>query len=210
MAPKDRGCDSWNGANDMAIKPTKRELHSRETRRRIIEAAEELFDTYGYDPVSVKDISEKAGVTTGAMYHHFKNKDDLIMAVFETHSNTFGKLTERFKESDDPLGDLEYFLCDYMVNRVVEEGMEFTRYRVLKYFHYTPKSDFDFCLEAIVQRGIELGCFREDASPEDLCDLFSSIHRGASYELCVSALEVDLEKTVRRRLNLALDGVRRR
>lgn len=194
----------------MAIKPTKRELHSQETRKRIVEAASELFNEYGFDQTSVKDISERAGVTTGAMYHHFKNKDDLMMAVFMEHDDDFGKLSERFAKSDDPLGDLEYFLCDYMVKRIQNDGMDFTRHRVLKFFHFDPKTNFDFCLEAIARRGIELGCFKEGVSEEDLYDLFSSIHRGAAYEMSVTSHEFDLEETTRRRLKLALGGVAKR
>ena len=51
----------------MAIKPTKRELHSQETRQRIVEAASELFNEYGFDQTNVKDIRERAGVATGEM-----------------------------------------------------------------------------------------------------------------------------------------------
>lgn len=191
----------------MAIKPTKRELHSRETRYRIIDAAEELFNAYGYDRVSVKDISEKAGVTTGALYHHFKNKDDLMLAVFADHNRSFAKLSERFAESDDPVGDLEWFLCDYMVKRIKDDGADFTRHRVLKFFHYEPKTDFDYCLQAIARRGLEVGAFRGGVPADDLYDLFASVHRGAVYELCVSSHDVDLEAVTRRRLKLVLAGV---
>lgn len=194
----------------MSIKPTKRELHSQETRQRIVEAASELFNAYGFDQTSVKDISERAGVTTGALYHHFKNKDDLMMAVFKEHDDDFGKMAERFASGDDPLGDLEYFLCDYMVKRVEGDGMDFTRHRVLKFFHFDPRTNFDFCLEAIAHRGIELGCFRDGVSAEDLYDLFSSIHRGATYEMSVTSHDFDLEKVTRRRLMLALEGVVKR
>lgn len=191
----------------MSIRPTKRELHSQETRRRIIEAAEDLFGSYGFEPVSVKDISERAGVTTGALYHHFKNKDDLMMAVFLSHAGCFDELTERFRESADPLGDLEYFLSDVMVKRVESDGLDFTRHRVLRFFHYTPRTEFDTCLEAIIDRGLELGCFRDGASREELFDLFSSIYRGAVYEMCVTSLEFDLPDAVKRRLRLSLAGV---
>lgn len=194
----------------MAIKPTKRELHSQETRQRIIEAAKELFNTYGFEQTSVKDISERAGVTTGALYHHFKNKDDLMMAVFQDHDGDFAKLSGRFLQSDDPLGDLEYFLCDYMVKRIEDDGMDFTRHRVLRFFHFEPKTNFDFCLEAIARRGIELGCFKEGLTEAELYDLFASIHRGAAYELSTSSRDVDLEDMTRRRLRLVLDGVARR
>lgn len=190
----------------MAIKLTKRELHSQETRNNIIAAAAELFHSYGFDRVSVKDIAERAGVTTGAMYHHFKNKDDLMTAVLLDQSKSFVGLSKKFAKSDDPLSDLKWLLCEYMVQRVLDDGMEFTRHRVLKVFRCN-NEDLNSCVKAIARRGLELGVFRKDVSEDDLCDLFTSIHRGAAYELCMSSSPIDLEQVTRRRLKLVLEGV---
>ena len=191
----------------MAIKPTKRELHSQETRAKLVSAAEELFNEYGFDQVSVKDISEKAGVTIGALYHHFKSKDELMLQVFLGHDQTFSKMSERFSQSDDPIGDLEYFLCEYMPQRIREDGMDFTKHRVLRFYDYGLKTEFDHCLMSAVRRGIELGCYKEGLTDQMLYDLFSAIHRGAAYELCASVHEVDLAEMTRQRLKLTLGGV---
>ena len=138
----------------MAIKPTKREL-------RIATAAKELFGEYGFEPVSVKDIAERAGVTTGALYYHFKNKDDLIMAVYGENATLFRELSEKFARSEDPLGDIVEFLGETMVKRIEDDGFEFTRYRVLRFYDYNHSTEFDDCFDVLVRRGLELGCFRE-------------------------------------------------
>ena len=55
------------------------------TRDRLIEAAVEVFLAVGYDGARVQDIARKAGVTTGAIYAHFRDKADLLVKAFGTH-----------------------------------------------------------------------------------------------------------------------------
>lgn len=54
-----------------------------ESRRRILDAAEELFAERGFDRTSFVDISARSGISRGSIPWHFKNKDGLVMAVLE-------------------------------------------------------------------------------------------------------------------------------
>lgn len=52
------------------------------TEARILEAATKLFLTQGYEKTTIQDIVDELGdLTRGAVYHHFKSKDDIIEAV---------------------------------------------------------------------------------------------------------------------------------
>ncbi|MFD8739474.1 ScbR family autoregulator-binding transcription factor [Streptomyces sp. NPDC059618] len=51
------------------------------TRETLVRAAAEVFDEVGYDGASINKILERAGATTGAMYFHFKSKEELARAV---------------------------------------------------------------------------------------------------------------------------------
>lgn len=51
------------------------------TREALLRAAAEVFDTAGYSGASINKILERAGLTAGAMYFHFKNKEALARAV---------------------------------------------------------------------------------------------------------------------------------
>jgi AcrR family transcriptional regulator len=53
------------------------------TRRALLAAARDAFGERGYGPTSVEEIVRRAGVTKGALYHHFRDKDDLFVAVVE-------------------------------------------------------------------------------------------------------------------------------
>src|SRR4051794_2156134 len=53
------------------------------TRRSLITSARALFGEKGYAATSVDEVVRHAGVTKGALYHHFRDKDDLFRAVVE-------------------------------------------------------------------------------------------------------------------------------
>ena len=53
------------------------------TRSALLTVAHELFAEQGYTNTSTKDIVERADVTRGALYYHFRNKESLFQAVFE-------------------------------------------------------------------------------------------------------------------------------
>ncbi|HEX3796674.1 MAG TPA: TetR/AcrR family transcriptional regulator [Acidimicrobiales bacterium] len=61
----------------------KRVIQGDATRAALIGAARDLFGEHGYVDTSIDDVANKAGVTKGALYHHFKGKEDLFRAVFE-------------------------------------------------------------------------------------------------------------------------------
>jgi AcrR family transcriptional regulator len=56
---------------------------SANTRAALMAAARRLFTERGYDAVSAEEIVRAAGVTRGALYHHFGGKRDLLEAVYE-------------------------------------------------------------------------------------------------------------------------------
>jgi TetR/AcrR family acrAB operon transcriptional repressor len=49
--------------------------------QRILDAATRLFAHYGFDKTTVSDIADEAGISKGAVYLHFKSKDDLFEAL---------------------------------------------------------------------------------------------------------------------------------
>jgi AcrR family transcriptional regulator len=63
--------------------PSLRTQHVQETRAALIAGGRQLFGTRGFAATSVDDLTAAAGVTTGALYHHFTTKTDLFAAVFQ-------------------------------------------------------------------------------------------------------------------------------
>jgi AcrR family transcriptional regulator len=67
----------------MAEPMTRRDHHAETTRRDILAAGREIFSQHPYSEVSGLEICNHAGVTRGALQHHFGSKLGLFMAVFE-------------------------------------------------------------------------------------------------------------------------------
>ena len=54
-----------------------------ERRNEILDAAEELFVTKGYDKTSTNDILDKVKIARGTLYYHFKSKEDILNAMID-------------------------------------------------------------------------------------------------------------------------------
>ena len=59
----------------------------KDTKRRIIDAAYELFYKDGFARAGVDAIAERAGVTKRTLYQHFDSKDALVAAVLDIQPN---------------------------------------------------------------------------------------------------------------------------
>jgi AcrR family transcriptional regulator len=71
------------------------------TRRRILEAADELFYGAGVRASSVDAIAERAGVTKRTIYYHFRSKDELITAYLEARDQpTLTRLKDAMSAGD--------------------------------------------------------------------------------------------------------------
>jgi AcrR family transcriptional regulator len=73
------------------------------TRAALLRAARELFAERGYAAVGTEQVVERAGVTRGALYHHFRDKQDLFRAVHvEMERELMQSIGERMGQVDDP------------------------------------------------------------------------------------------------------------
>jgi AcrR family transcriptional regulator len=61
--------------------PGKRAAQGRATRGQLIEVATQLFTEHGYEGTSIEAVLSAAGVSRGALYHHFAGKEALFEAV---------------------------------------------------------------------------------------------------------------------------------
>ncbi|WP_289753960.1 TetR/AcrR family transcriptional regulator, partial [Faecalibaculum rodentium] len=52
-------------------------------RSEILDAAEKLFGTKGYDATSTGDILRELGIARGTLYYHFKSKEDILDAMID-------------------------------------------------------------------------------------------------------------------------------
>ncbi|MGH7860337.1 MAG: TetR/AcrR family transcriptional regulator, partial [Candidatus Binatia bacterium] len=77
------------------------------TRQALVTAARAHFAERGFAATSTNDVVEAAGVTRGALYHHFPTKEALFEAVYEAVENEIvGRVVEALGSVADPIGQL--------------------------------------------------------------------------------------------------------
>ena len=77
---------------------------SERTRRRLLEVGRDLFATQGYFDTSTEQIVQRAQVTRGALYYHFRDKADLFQGVYEAERTALVSfIGQRIQEAE---GDL--------------------------------------------------------------------------------------------------------
>jgi AcrR family transcriptional regulator len=82
---------------------------SAATRAALVKAARELFSSQGYAGTPREEIVARAGVTRGALQHHFRDKATLFRAVYEqVEEEVVGAVASAaMRAGDDPMGELQ-------------------------------------------------------------------------------------------------------
>ena len=92
-----------------------------QSRERILRAAEEEFLEKGFEKASLRNISRNAGVTTGSLYWHFQNKEELFEALTGEHyrflMNMYRDAQQKFFEMS-PKEQMEH------IGEAGDDGME--------------------------------------------------------------------------------------
>jgi len=84
-------------------RPTQAERSAR-TRAALLEAAARGLSRSGYGNLVLEEVAREAGYTRGALYHQFKDKEDLALAVVEWADRTWQEeVGERAKHEADPV-----------------------------------------------------------------------------------------------------------
>lgn len=87
-----------------------------QTRRQILEAAEQAFYQRGLARTTLADIAALAGVSRGAIYWHFDNKAALVQALLDSLHEPFDALAKASEDANetDPLGCMRTLLIQVL------------------------------------------------------------------------------------------------
>jgi AcrR family transcriptional regulator len=77
------------------------QTRGQESRGELLNVAIDCFARFGYQATSIDRIAREAGVTKGALYYHFKDKEDLL---YEAVKNRVGQWERRVVEDVRPVG----------------------------------------------------------------------------------------------------------
>jgi AcrR family transcriptional regulator len=143
------------------------------TREKLFAAAVELIGERGYHGTTVDDIVERAGVAKGTVYYHFAGKTELFQALLE---DGLQRLSTAFREeveaNDDPREALRCivhaelkFIHDYQAFSKLLMSELWRADRVWREALVLLRSNYISCVETVIARGVERGCFRADLDP---------------------------------------------
>ncbi len=161
---------------------------------KIMEAATELFHTYGYDGTSIDMLIKKADVSKSNFYYYFEGKEELGLAVLtkladsqirqfseilQSDLNPVEQLLESYKgliSSHRDLFSRPIYPGSFFGNLALEQSSINEKFRLVldKYFQET-----ETLLEGHLRKGIEQGFFNEDIDPSAVATLMVSQFEGA-------------------------------
>ena len=80
-----------------------RELKMAETRKELIQVARRAFGEYGYADTSMDKLTAEAGLTRGALYHHFGDKRGLFAAVVDQIDSEMASSAQKYLDQPEDL-----------------------------------------------------------------------------------------------------------
>ena len=178
---------------------------AQDTKQKLIDTTVELIKKYGADSITVRNVCEEAGLSIGTFYHHFKNKDDLLMYfVREASFDSFVLET--------PLSDTAGRVCElymHLIDRYLALGEEF-----MKSFYttgnkalsaYMGQSDGCFaegtvmaCCEKELRDAQAQGFLKKEADAHTLSMDICTIVKGCVFEWALNDGEMDMEESLKR------------
>jgi AcrR family transcriptional regulator len=174
-------------------------------RERILSAAGEVFATRGLE-VTLDDIAHHAGVGVGTVYRRFRDKEELIDALFDERMDAVLTVAEQALTVADPWLGLEGFFVSIFELQAADRGLRelafagrHGRERVAR-----AKARLEPLIAEVVARGKASGRLRDDISPDDIPLLQKMLG-----EIIQIAGDVD-PSLWRRYLTIVLDGLRTR
>jgi len=108
---------------------------AEQTRQALLSTALAEFSDKGIGQISLKQLSVEAGMTHGALYWHFRNRQDLLETLYHEHLFPFDLhyLEQRQAARQDALGALQGLLADVLKD--VERKDEYRHYYKVFFYH---------------------------------------------------------------------------
>lgn len=156
-----------------------RNKYPEETRELILNVSTKLFFEKGYDETSLQDIIDGlGGMTKGAIYHHFRSKEDILIAVVERMSEENSRAMAKIRDDEALNGrqKIEKMFTDSLINPKQREMFTVTpdlldNPRLLAYdmkmVAYTVVPDY---VLPVIKQAVEDGSI-QTKYPEELADV---------------------------------------
>ncbi|MGW7529112.1 ScbR family autoregulator-binding transcription factor [Streptomyces sp. NPDC054783] len=183
-----------------------------QTRQSVLESAAAVFAEKGFPGVTILDVAEHAGLTKGAIYFHFANKEALAEAVVQEFYRRLPLIVDPALELGlSPLRTvveaLQRTATAFRDDRVIQAGARLQIER--SYIGATlpaPYVDFETLLTGLLTQADEAGELRPGLSPESYARILISAFFGAQHISWVQSDRQDLKERVGEIVDAVLPG----
>jgi len=83
------------------VRSNKRRLQAQETKKRIFDVAQQMFREKGFSNVTVEEIADGAGMSVGTLYHHFKNKYEILTEWHKRLDEWYYEYYSKIKDTNE-------------------------------------------------------------------------------------------------------------
>lgn len=183
-------------------KMTQRALNAQETKDKLFQTALLLFAQYGYNTVTVEDITRRAGFSKGTFYAYFPSKESVLLEQFRMidahYEQVFKSVPEESSASERVL-ILMGAMCDYCANVVGMDPLQIiyanqiTSPDAVRILNNNDRVVYRI-LEDCVERGKVSGEFPKGEDSKEMVELLMRSARGLIYDWCMYKNTFDLEK----------------
>jgi TetR/AcrR family fatty acid metabolism transcriptional regulator len=145
-------------------------MKSEDKHRKIIQAAIKVFARKGFYNARVSEIAREANVADGTIYLYFKNKDDILISLFEEEMIKIIKsMKDDLVKQKDPIDKVRKFATNHLSlmtrNQDLAEVLQVELRQSSKFMRDYVKDQYMEFLNifaSIIKEGQEQGIFRED------------------------------------------------
>lgn len=114
-------------------------LRGEDLKQKVLSTALELFSEKGYFNTSVHDIRKAAGVSTGAIYHHFENKEALAKSLYETLLSDMNEAIENACMNKTGCLDKSHAIIEKMFQLTMDRPREMQFVLLAQHREYLPE-----------------------------------------------------------------------
>lgn len=192
---------------------------SQETEKKIIRSALELFVRRGYHGTSIKNITQKVGLTKGALYSHFSSKGELLLRIIDKYKRHF--LDEMMRAVTEYEGDAieklhraisfnskfaleNQDLCIFLTFLTTELNADVDFEPALRNVY----QEYQKFISQLIQRGINQGLFKKDLDPDLTALTFIAFHDGVLNQWVLNRSYIDGEQYVKTFRTLFMEGIK--
>ena len=169
-------------------------------------AAIDCFARYGYQGASIDRIARHAGVTKGALYYYFRDKEELLFEAVSDRVGDFERhVLAEVAPGDDALGSLRRVIDACFFHATVSNHRRFIITLMIEALDVNPQLSAKFqrilrrmraFLAEVVRRGQACGSVRADVEPEQIAAVIAGAIMGAEIQHYQDPGEVDLRRVL--------------